>query len=603
MPPFWIQKQNIFAVPIIHYTMELAAYVKKAFDTLKPDCVAVELPETMEYALLAAAERLPDISVIVAESKEKSLLYYLAEPCDPCFEALRSALETGAKAHCIDLDVDEYPLIKEFLPDPYAITRIGLKKYYGAYLDSIRNAKKHSLDEKRELHMAKRLKELSLRYEKVLFVGGFFHIHSILQLMEGKHFPETPHSIRTAVHVATLSEDSCRDVMAEYGWISLAYEKWRHTKSEAHIDRQKVIWNLYKQASFRYQENTGNPFPGYHLRNLMKFVRNYAWIKGCLMPGLFETLSAAKGCIDHNYAYETWFLATHYPLRKNIDNLPELNLTVEDVWGHSKILKFHLKKQRRKGLEFQRRKKDRPHPQFRPPPPFSICSYPPEDIVVERFGDFLKKKGNIVLSEEGGKTIPFLTSLEDGLDMRETIRHVYEHKLYVKVRGRPPKTASSVVVIFNEDKDLEGKALDEKYPWKVTWIGEHTQESDMAFYATPVTHNVVGPGISRCEYGGFMMTSPPRRLYDVWSDPDYEECLTKAEILLMSAIDYSVNDVIVYVAENPPRTKMKSFASRYGKKIVYIPLGQLSPITLNKIRTFHVLDGHDKREIAGDYIF
>jgi hypothetical protein len=59
----------------------------------------------------------------------------------------------------------------------------------------------------------------------------------------------------------------------------------------------------------------------------------------------------------------------------------------------------------------------------------------------------------------------------------------------------------------------------------------------------------------------------------------------------------------VYVASTPPRSLLKSYARRFGKKIVYIPIGQLSPITLNKLRAFHVLDGHDKREIASEYIY
>lgn len=125
----------------------------------------------------------------------------------------------------------------------------------------------------------------------------------------------------------------------------------------------------------------------------------------------------------------------------------------------------------------------------------------------------------------------------------------------------------------------------------------------MAFYATHIAHNVVGPGISRCEYGGFMMSYPPRRLVDIWHDPDYDECASKAEVLLMAAIDYAQKPLVVYVAEKPPRSKMKNFAGRFGKKIIYIPIKSLSPNMLNKIRVFHVLDGHDKREIAGDYIF
>lgn len=333
----------------------------------------------------------------------------------------------------------------------------------------------------------------------------------------------------------------------------------------------------------------------------MKFVRNYSHLYARLMPNLFQILAAAKACVDHNYAYETWLLATHYSARKNIDNLPEIDVSINDVWGASKLLKFHFKHKSRKATQFRQRKKDASTARFYPPSPFSICSYPPEDVVIENFGDYLKKKGNILLSEEGARTIPFTTSMEDGLDVRETIRHFHEKKLYVKIHGRPLGAASSVVVIFDEEKMDESSQ--EKYSWKTTWIGEHNQESDMAFYATSPLQKIVGPGISRCEYGGFMMTSPPRRLYDVWEDADYTECLSKAEVLLMSAVDYAVKPIIVYVAPRPPRQKIKTFAARFGKKIVYVPIGGLSPAMLNKIRSFHVLDGHDKREIAGDYIF
>ena len=37
------------------------------------------------------------------------------------------------------------------------------------------------------------------------------------------------------------------------------------------------------------------------------------------------------------------------------------------------------------------------------------------------------------------------------------------------------------------------------------------------------------PGIGRAEYGGFLMSLPARRMYDVWADPDYDFAETKAE--------------------------------------------------------------------------
>lgn len=604
--PFYLQKGNVFAVPILHYNMEMAAQVKGVIDTLKPDCIAVELPETMQDKMLHAASRLPDISVILTYTQDHIPLYFMSEPCDPIFEALRSSTEMGVDAYCIDLDVDDYPDILEPVPDPYAIHRIGLKAYYNVYEQSSRKASIaiDPLDIERETFMARRLKELSLRYDKVLFVGGMAHVAAILKRIEQRSFPDFHSAEREVVEICSLTPESSREVLSEWGYLSAQYERRRlEINRLGPPDRQKIIYQLYREASEKYKDNTGNDFPGYNLRNIMKFARNYSLINGHLMPDLYKILSAAKGCVDPNYAYEVWELGTDYPYLKNVDNLPELDLSIEDIWGNSKIIRFNMKEKGRKNSSFPKLRKDRSKFRFQPPRPFSICSYPPEDVAIENFGDFLKKKGSQILSEEGARTLPFTTSIEDGIDTRETIRHWHEKKLYVKAAGKPPSGVGSVCMIFDEDKPEELKPYVEKFPWKTTWIGEHSQESDMAFYATPLTHNIVGPGISRCEYGGFMMSYPPRRMENIWFDSDYEECRSKAEVLLMAAIDYAIKPVVVYVAGSPPRTFLKSFARRYGKKIVYIPIGQLSPITLNKLRAFHVLDGHDKRPIADEYIY
>jgi hypothetical protein len=98
----------------------------------------------------------------------------------------------------------------------------------------------------------------------------------------------------------------------------------------------------------------------------------------------------------------------------------------------------------------------------------------------------------------------------------------------------------------------------------------------MAFYATPLGESLVGPGISECTYGGFLMTMPPGRLFDVWSDPDYRGPFGASEVLLLAA--------------------------RLGKQIVYLPLGSLSSLALKQLRRFHVLANRDARSWAKDYI-
>ena len=69
---------------------------------------------------------------------------------------------------------------------------------------------------------------------------------------------------------------------------------------------------------------------------------------------------------------------------------------------------------------------------------------------------------------------------------------------FQKVSGE----VGAVVVIFDEDPE-------NRYPWQMTWLGEHSQESDMAFYSTDPYEQLVGPGIPRAEYGGFLF--PIRR--------------------------------------------------------------------------------------------
>jgi hypothetical protein len=233
----------------------------------------------------------------------------------------------------------------------------------------------------------------------------------------------------------------------------------------------------------------------------------------------------------------------------------------------------------------------------------SICSYQPEDIVIENFGDYLRKKAKSVLNDEQARVEPFSTSLMDGVDMRETIRNYHvDKRIYVRVGRNAHGAAGTVVMIFDEDHPATAAAY-EKYPYKMTWLGEHGQESDMAFYSSVPGDKIVGPGISRCEYGGFMLSYPPLRLYDIWRDPSYFMAKTKSETLLLAALDYSIEKFVVYCAKKPPRTFFKTVAARLGKKIVYVPIGQFSRITIDKLRVMHILSAKNVRDNAKDYIW
>lgn len=374
------------------------------------------------------------------------------------------------------------------------------------------------------------------------------------------------------------------------------------------LDRQLVYKGLVELAGRFYEENTGDEFKRWQYRNFNTFSRRLAALHGKLLPGLLPLIYSARSCVDHNYAYEFWDLATFYPWQADVgDGAKEFdfdgeNLQIDGV--RLKHFEFHRTfprlRQSMKRMPIPER-----HAPSDDPSDWSgafesgrICSYPPEDIVIEDYGRYLQKKAIKVQSDAHSRTEPFTTSLLDGIDMRTTLRNWADgQRLYVREEKKIFGGTGAVVVVFDEDKE------NRKFPWCMTWHGEHDQESDMAFFATDKRRKVIGPGIARCEYGGFMLSYPPRRLANVWNDPFYRAAKTKAEVLLFAAIDYCQDKHVVYVAANAPRSYFFQFAQRLGRKLIYLPIGSLSPTSLERIRVFHVLAGHRYREIAKNFIW
>jgi hypothetical protein len=71
----------------------------------------------------------------------------------------------------------------------------------------------------------------------------------------------------------------------------------------------------------------------------------------------------------------------------------------------------------------------------------------------------------------------------------------------------------------------------------------------------------------------------------------------------MAALDYSIDRYVVYVAAKPPRSIFRKLAAHVNRQIVYIPLGQLSPSKLKKLRVVHVLDSYQRRDEAKQYLW
>jgi hypothetical protein len=597
--------KNVRLVPVFHNRLEFALEVRRQFASFQPGIVAIEYPPTIGEKLVEGIKRLPLLSVVYCEEEDHMFVYLPIEPTDGQIEAVRLAILHDLPVHFIDRDTEGYPIDRTPMPDPYSINRIGYWRYCRSFLDQHPNPLPDPEDQLRERTMAYHLQRLNEGGKRILFIGGLAHLPGLLTYLDKPQVPVIGRRNKGPVMLAHLHGESSREIMTEMPFVAALYERFRGNPRMLEPDRLKAIDLLMEKARQRHLKNSNEEVSPNQLRIFNKFVTNYALLTGFLTPDLYQILVAARGVVDDNFAYEVWDLATEYPWQTDSPRLPVLRLKGTDLFLDQKRIRFyrHFRRLRRRlvPLPVKKRQRERfPGEWKRDFNAHTICSFQPEDIIIEGFSDYVKKRAVKEKSEENSRIVPFVTSMMDGIDMRETLRNWKERTIYVRENISLKGKVGSVVVIFDSDlRDAPGK---EAFPWRVTWLGEHSQESDMAFYSTPAGEELVGPGISRCQYGGFMLTFPPLRVYDIWKDPFFDLARNKPERLLLAALDYSLERHVVYVSSAPPSSLCRSFASRMGKQILYLPIGVFSPVTLKKIRQFHVLDGHPVRQYAERYI-
>jgi hypothetical protein len=598
-----LERGKVRYFPVVPGRVEFAAALRRFLLAQKPEIVAVELPGFLEPAYRRALQRLPEMSVILcttsSDSDEDRPVYVPVEPSDPFTEALRTAEEIGAEVIFLEPDTQERPHLHDTCPDTYAVQRIGLD----AYIESYR-VWPQSRTEEVSAHAAAMAWKLQGANPdlQTLVVVSLNLLDPLLDAMETPQEAPSRRLFRPETQLLNPHPESLAEITIEYPYLQERYEFFRlDLEGEGRLDKPRVQLDLLREAAIKYTESTGERLTHWQRRTIARFTRNLAHISGDLVSSAYDLAVAARSVVDDNYGWEVWQMANRYLAQQEVSPLETVRLTAGEIWLNTKKLRIRRRlprpKQRMKPVGLKPRKKEKvPGEWAKQTTGEAICSYPPEDLVIEDYGRFLKKKAKALLSEERVRVEPFTTSILDGIDIRETIRNWHQRKIYVRQADRLAGEVGSVVVVFDEDAE-------DRYQYLTTWLGEHQNESDMAFYSTQPFDNIVGPGIGRAEYGGLLMTLPPRRLFDVWSDPDYDFAESKPERLLLAALDYSTERFVVYVAPKPPRSVFRSIASHLNRKILYVPIGQLSPTKLKKLRVVHVLDSYERREDAKDYLW
>ena len=644
---------GVAVLPVLHGRLESAWMVRRAIERLTPAALAVEFPDSLGDPIRRAVGRLPLLSVIQYADATGRPVYLPVEPADALIEAVRRGHELGIPVHMVDRDIDHYPAVRDRLPDALAAESAGARQYLATALAAVELGPRVPEDDAREQTIAHNVAAL-VRGQPgpdatVLVVCGLHHARAVVrlvaELLAGGERLATPlrRVKREGVTLHHLAEPSSREVLAELPFVNAAYERSRGTappsaQGPAHtatvvdlftkarqsprVDpfrtaappepseerpratgRMGLLLALCQQARVRYRDQTGETLRPGALVSLLRYASRYAWLEGGLGPDLYQLVIAARGFADDNYAHEVWEVATHYPWQTTRPEFAPLELGLRDLHEHVRTIRFHPKVlQRRHRLM----RVIRPRPQERRTGEWAeqfdgdnLCSYPPEDLALEHYGAFLRKRTERLQAASQTTVEPFSTSLYDGIDVRETLRNWHARTLYVR-RERPVRGKPGAVVVIFEDEPLD--AVEPRFPWHMTWQGEHDEEGDMALYATDPFARVVGPGIGKAHYGGFLLNRPPGTMFGVWEDPFFREARSKAELLLLAALDHSPERLVVYVAPSPPRQALRQAAQRMDRKIVHVPLGQLSPVTLKRLRVFHVLSDRATRTGARAYI-
>jgi hypothetical protein len=330
-----------------------------------------------------------------------------------------------------------------------------------------------------------------------------------------------------------------------------------------------------------------------------------------MTPSFYTLAKSAQQMMGDAYTTHLVNAATEYPFDDPLmggsshsegDGLPTMRLGIGvgelPSWGQAKLvsrlpgppIQWHsLELRRPVEKKDQRRWKSRWNP-------YMQCSWPEDDTQIESFRNRVAQRARQILGADLARVEKFTTSIMDGLDLRETLRHWYDGSLYVKVNPPSIGPVNVTVMIFDPQPDPR------EYSWRATWFSEHPEESTLAFFATPFQKQMIGPGIGMSTYGGSMFIYPPRPIEDIWQDSRLDFTDTLEQRLVAAACMHSESRHVALLSPTPPGIALKKIAKRYSRKLVHVPLSHFSDSVLQQLRIFHVLNGRHVRSYAADFI-
>ena len=621
--------RNITILPVIHGSGDFAVEVRRFMLGQSFDCLAVPLPPSFRNEVEAAVDLLPQVSVVLQREPDLArqqqdydpsvpatervvspadmlarASYVPIDPCQPVIAALRIAMQERISRAYIDPECDHYQPRAAVLPDPYALKRVPVEQFSAAVLPAIPTPEDQG--QVQRIHwMASQLHDLSRQHESVLCVCSLVDWPWLRDAFNSAvDCPPAPPQPANPAQIFSLDPRTLLFVLGELPFITSLYELARvklDDDENLSIDGIKALL-IHAREHYKHEfKSRARKITPHLLSTCLKYIRNLSLMERRFTPDLYTLVTASSQIAGDQFAIHVAEVARDYAFLP-LDEFPQLRFGIGQVQlpdgtqlepvsrlpGHPVVWRSCQLKSRpeiKKQIEWQRTWN-----------PYGQCSWPPEDVAIETFRTHVKDVALQMLGNDLARTEKFSSSMKDGLDIRETLRNWHTGDLFVRVFPPARGKLDCVVMLFDSPADPRD------YPWRITWHAENHDESTLSLFATNFLENMVGPGISLARYGGCMFLFPPRPIRDIWRDPQFDFADTLEERLMAAALRYSNEKHIALMSNSPPGAGWRRMASKYKKKIIHVPMNKFGVSTIEKLRMFHVLNGHQVRSYADHFI-
>ena len=625
---------KITCLPVVHGSADCAHAVRRRMLEGDFDCLAVALPESFRSNVLEAIQLLPTPSLVLqrclpdygnswdndsdddddgdgSNESQAAWSYVPIDPCQPVIMGLRLAMEERMAIKFIDLETNEFQPQSTVLPDPYALKTVPLEKFATAVLPSI--MRPFTKQEKQRIqYMAWQLRELERKYENIVLVCSLQKwpwLHEAFAEFRGEP-PE--HDAVELPSIYSINPNSLLFMFGELPFITGLHEQARAQLEDDENVTIDGVKQLLMSARSSYLQDLGKRarrITPMHLKQCLKYIRNLTLLEHRMSPDLYTISLAAQQVLGDQYTIHVVETARHYAFQGDAEafqtedapyqqvtlGIDQLRLPSEDMV--SVVSRLPGPPITWRSLELRRRpvkeERDRWMTQWNP---YSQCSWPPEDTLIESFRTRVLDRAKAIMGADLARSEKFSTSIKDGIDIRETLRHWYDGDIYVKVMPPSVGKLDCCVMLFDVPADPRD------YPWQTTWFAEHKDESTLAFFATDFGKELIGPGIALATYGGAMFLYPPVPIPDIWRDPRLEFAEQLEDRLIAAACLHSRERQIAVLSDRAPGAAWRSIARRLHKKLVHVPLRHFNDAMLQQLRMVHVLNGTEVRSYAERFI-